>query len=77
MVNEALATFDSRTQDRLRDNILAACAERGVLWIANRAEQARPFADVAVMDKGRLVGRGTHDELAARGGPYADLMSGG
>jgi len=77
VVNEALATFDSRTQDRLRDNILAACAERGVLWIANRAEQARPFADVAVMDKGRLVGRGTHDELAARGGPYADLMSGG
>ncbi len=39
VVNEAVAAFDGRTQDRIRDNILATASkdDRGVVWIANRA----------------------------------------
>ena len=55
IVNEAVAVFDGRTQDRIRDNILAAAKSegRGVVWIANRPAQAEPFEQIVVMQGGR------------------------
>ena len=77
VVNEAVAMFDGRTQDRIRDNILAAAAEegRGVVWIANRASQAEPFEQVVVMQGGRVAVQGAPADLAAKGGLYAELMA--
>jgi len=75
VVNEAVAVFDGRTQDRIRDNILAAAQGRGVLWIANRPAQAEPFEQIVVMQAGKVAAKGTPKELAARGGLYAELMA--
>ena len=75
MVNEAVAVFDGRTQDRIRDNILAAAKGRGVVWIASRPGQAEPFEQIVVMQAGRVVAQGKPAELAARGGLYAELMA--
>ena len=77
IVNEAVASFDGRTQDRIRDNVLASCrdGERGVIWIANRPAQAEPFENIVVMQGGRVVAHGTPSDLAAKGGVYADLMA--
>ena len=77
IVNEAVAMFDGRTQDRIRDNILAtATAEkRGVVWIANRPAQAEPFEQIVVMQDGRITSQGAPAELAARGGLYIELMA--
>jgi putative ABC transport system ATP-binding protein len=75
VVNEAVAVFDGRTQDRMRDNILAAADGRGVFWIANRPNQAEPFDQIVVMQGGRIVDHGTPAELSARGGLYAELMA--
>src|SRR5690242_920806 len=75
VVNEAVAVFDGRTQDRIRDNILAAAkGGRGVVWIANRPSQAEPFDQVVVMQAGRIVVHGTPAELKAKGGLYCELM---
>jgi putative ABC transport system ATP-binding protein len=75
VVNEAVAVFDGRTQDRMRDNILAAADGRGVFWIANRPSQVEPFDQIVVMQGGKIVDHGTPAELAARGGLYAELMA--
>jgi putative ABC transport system ATP-binding protein len=76
IVNEAVAVFDGRTQDRIRDNILAAADGRGVLWIANRPSQAEVFDQVIVMQAGRVIAQGPRKELEQRGGgAYAELMS--
>ncbi|MCA0305744.1 MAG: ATP-binding cassette domain-containing protein, partial [Proteobacteria bacterium] len=77
IVNEAVASFDGRTQDRIRDNVLASCRDgaRGVIWIANRPAQAEPFENIVVMQGGRVVAHGSPSELAAKGGVYADLMA--
>jgi len=77
VVNEAVAMFDGRTQDRIRDNVLACATEsnRGVVWIANRPNQAEPFEMVVVMQGGRVVAQGSPSELAAKGGLYAELMA--
>lgn len=77
IVNEAVAMFDGRTQDRIRDNILAAAAAdgRGVVWIANRPGQAEPFERIVVMQGGRIAAQGAPSELAAKGGLYTELMA--
>ncbi|MDP2376881.1 ABC transporter ATP-binding protein [Reyranella sp.] len=77
IVNEAVAMFDGRTQDRIRDNILAAAAaeNRGVVWIANRPAQAEPFEQIVVMQAGKITSQGAPAELAARGGLYTELMA--
>jgi ABC-type multidrug transport system fused ATPase/permease subunit len=77
VVNEAVAMFDGRTQDRIRDNILADASERGcgVFWIANRPNQAEPFEQIVVMQGGRVVAQGSPSDLAAKGGLYTELMA--
>src|SRR5882757_7087834 len=77
IVNEAVASFDGRTQDRIRDNILCAAKSegRGVVWIANRPAQAEPFEQIVVMQGGRIAAQGAPADLAARGGLYAELMA--
>jgi putative ABC transport system ATP-binding protein len=75
VVNEAVAVFDGRTQDRIRDHILASSEGRGIVWIANRPAQAEPFDQVIVMQGGRIAMQGARAELEARGGLYAELMA--
>ncbi|HTR84679.1 MAG TPA: ABC transporter transmembrane domain-containing protein [Reyranella sp.] len=74
VVNEAVAVFDGRTQDRIRDNILKEANGRGVIWIANRPGQAEPFDQIVVMQSGRIAAHGTPQELASKGGLYCELM---
>jgi putative ABC transport system ATP-binding protein len=74
VVNEAVAVFDGRTQDRIRDNILALARDgRGVLWIANRPAQVEPFDRVVVMQAGRVAAQGSPAALASNG-LYCELM---
>ncbi|MGE5149543.1 MAG: ATP-binding cassette domain-containing protein [Rhodospirillaceae bacterium] len=74
VVNEAVAVFDGRTQDRIRDHILEAADGRGVVWIANRPAQAEPFEQVIVMQGGRVAASGKKTQLQGNG-LYADLMA--
>ncbi|MCW5732491.1 MAG: ATP-binding cassette domain-containing protein [Enhydrobacter sp.] len=75
VVNEAVAVFDGRTQDRIRDHILASSEGRGVVWIASRPNQAEPFDQIVVMQGGRIAMQGAKADLEARGGLYAELMA--
>jgi putative ABC transport system ATP-binding protein len=75
IVNEAVAVFDGRTQDRMRDNILASADGRGVVWIANRPSQAESFEEIVVMQAGKIVAHGAPADLKAKGGLYAELMA--
>lgn len=74
VVNEAVAVFDSRTQDRIRDQILAAAEGRGVVWVANRPNQSAPFERVIVMQGGRVAAYGKKADLESNA-LYAELMA--
>jgi len=74
VVNEAMAVFDGRTQDRIRDHILASADGRGVVWIANRPSQAESFDRVIVMQGGRVASFGKKAEVESNG-LYAELMA--
>ncbi|WP_328913052.1 MULTISPECIES: ABC transporter ATP-binding protein [unclassified Streptomyces] len=73
ILDEATAEGGSDTA-RVLDGAARTVVEgRGALVVAHRLSQTASADTILVMDAGRVVERGTHDELRAAGGPYAAL----
>ncbi len=73
ILDEATAHLDSETEMLIQQALAEALAGRTSLVIAHRLSTVRAADQILVMDGGRIVERGTHDELLAGGGLYAEL----
>jgi len=73
ILDEATAHLDSESEVAVQHALDAALAGRTSLVIAHRLSTIRGADQILVVDDGRIVERGTHDELLAAGGHYADL----
>ena len=73
IMDEATSALDARTEYEL----VKAVRDRGItcIVIAHRLSTVRDCDEIIVLDRGRVVERGTHAELYARGGYYAELVS--
>jgi ATP-binding cassette subfamily C protein len=73
VLDEATALLDPTTARHTERTLSAVLRGRTVVAIAHRLHTAHDADRVAVMEAGRIVELGSHDELLARGGAYADL----
>ena len=73
VLDEATAHLDSESEAAVQRALAAALAGRTSLVIAHRLSTVRAADQILVIDDGRVVQRGTHEELLAAGGLYADL----
>lgn len=73
IMDEATSALDARTEYEL----VKAVKDRGItcIVIAHRLSTIRDSDEIIVLDKGRVVERGTHEELYALGGYYSELIS--
>ncbi|WP_157252856.1 ABC transporter ATP-binding protein [Nonomuraea typhae] len=73
ILDEATAMLDPRTARRAERSLAAVLEGRTVIAIAHRLHTARDADRVVVMDDGRVVEVGSHDDLVAAGGVYETL----
>ncbi len=73
VLDEATAHLDSESEVAVQRALKTALAGRTSLVIAHRLSTIREADQILVVDGGRITQRGTHDELLAAGGLYADL----
>jgi ABC-type bacteriocin/lantibiotic exporter with double-glycine peptidase domain len=73
IMDEATSALDAKTEYEL----VKAVKDRGItcIVIAHRLSTIRDCDEIIVLDKGKVVERGTHEELYAKGGYYSELIS--
>lgn len=75
VLDEPTAHLDVRSETLVFDRVLSACQEKGVFLISHRFGTVRKAQRIHVLDRGRVIERGTHEELLDQGGLYAHMFS--
>jgi ABC-type multidrug transport system fused ATPase/permease subunit len=71
--DEPTANLDPATERRLVETLQSASQGKSVLWITHRLVGLEEMDEILVMDKGRIIERGTHSELLKQKGLYWKL----
>jgi ATP-binding cassette subfamily B protein len=75
ILDEATSALDTNTEREIQAELRRLGENRTVLMIAHRLSTVVDADEIVVLDQGRVIERGTHASLLARGGMYAGMWA--
>lgn len=71
ILDEATSALDNESEEAVQESLERLAANRTTIIIAHRLSTIKDADEIATVERGQVVERGTHEELLARGGTYA------